>query len=245
MADAQVESDITRYRPSRGLQTILSVTFFLILLFMVNALAGALWLATHNLQGDSLIFMLMFVTGAVLLLYAGIFLFAASHSEVYLGPDKALMVLPNWRGPTPFFPYTECEVPYKDLAAVETRCEIYRYMVLPVIVQSASLVRKDGKRLTLGYVRENPEDPSMPFHTIAEQIAERAGVPLVHKGVVEGNNGLRALIQDEPGWDAPELDPARLDAIRRLEQVGWKVMVGVLAVATVAAIAFQASRMLG
>ena len=99
----------------------------------------------------------------------------------------------------------ECEVPYKDLAAVETRGEIYRYMVLPVIVQSACLVRKDGKRLTLGYVRENSEDPPMPFNTIAEQIAERAGVPLIRRGIVEGNTGLRALIQEEPGWDAPEL----------------------------------------
>jgi hypothetical protein len=245
MANAQVDSDITLYRPGRGLQTILSVTFFLIMLFMVNALAGAIWLATHNLQGDSLIFFLMFVTGGVLLLYAGIFLFAASHSEVHLGPDKALMVLPNWRGPTPFFPYMRCEVPYKDLMAVETRGEIYRYLVLPVIVQSACLVRKDGKRLTLGYVRENPDDPSMPFHTIAEQIAQRAGVPLVHKGIVEGNKGLRALIQDEPGWDAPELAPERLDALRRAESIGWKVLIAALAVATIAAVAFQASRMLG
>ncbi|WP_088348788.1 MULTISPECIES: hypothetical protein [Rhodomicrobium] len=245
MADAQLDSEPTLYRPSRGLQTILSVTFFLIMLFMVNALAGALWLATHNLQGDSAIFLFMFVTGSVMLLYAGIFLFAASHSEVHLGPDKAVMVLPNWRGPTPFFPYTECEVPYKDLASVETRGEIYRYLVLPVIVQSACLVRKDGKRLTLGYVRENPEDPSMPFHTIAEQIARRAGVPLVHKGIVEGNSGLRALIQDEPGWDAPQLAPERLEVLRKAERFRWTALMGALAVAMVAAVAFQASRLLG
>ncbi len=245
MVDVQLANDITRYRPSRGLQTILSVTFFIIMLFMVNALAGALWLATHNLQTDSLIFFLMFVTGAVLLLYAGIFLFAASHSEVHLGPDKATLVLPNWRGPTPLFPYTESEVPYKDLAAVETRGEIYRYLVLPVIVQSACLVRKDGKRLTLGYVRENPEDPSMPFHTIAGEIAKRAGVPLVDKGIVEGNRGLRALIQDEPGWDAPQLAPERLDALRRMESIGWRVLIATLGIAVLAAIGFQASRLLG
>lgn len=245
MVDVQLANDITRYRPSRGLQTILSVTFFIIMLFMVNALAGALWLATHNLQTDSLIFFLMFVTGAVLLLYAGIFLFAASHSEVHLGPDKATLVLPNWRGPTPLFPYTESEVPYKDLAAVETRGEIYRYLVLPVIVQSACLVRKDGKRLTLGYVRENPEDPSMPFHTIAGEIAKRAGVPLVDKGIVEGNRGLRALVQDEPGWDAPQLPPERLDALRRMESIGWRVLIATLGIAVLAAIGFQASRLLG
>ena len=245
MANVKVLDEVTRYRPSRGLQSILSVTFFLIVLFMVNALAGALWLATHNLQTDSVIFFMMFVTGGVLLLYAGIFLFAASHSEVHLGPDKATFVLPNWRGPTPLFPYTECEVAYQDLAAVETRGEIYRYVVLPVIVQSACLVRKDGRRLTLGYVRENSEDPPMPFHTIAKQIAERAGVPLIHRGIVEGNAGLRALVQDEPGWDAPELSAERLASVRRLESIGWKILFAALAVAAIAAIAFQASRMVG
>ena len=245
MANVKVLDEITRYRPSRGLQSILSVTFFFIVLFMVNALAGALWLATHNLQTDFAIFFMMFITGGVLLLYAGIFLFAASHSEVHLGPDKATFVLPNWRGPTPLFPYTECEVAYKDLAAVETRGEIYRYVVLPVIVQSACLVRKDGRRLTLGYVRENSEDPPMPFHTIAAQIAERAGVPLVHRGIVEGNAGLRALVQDEPGWDAPELSAERLASARKLESIGWKILFALLAVAAIAAIAFQASRMVG
>jgi len=243
-ANVKVIDEITRYRPSRGLQSILSVTFFFIVLFMVNALAGALWLATHNLQTDSAIFFLMFVTGGVLLLYAGIFLFAASHSEVHLGPDKATLVLPNWHGPTPLFPYTECEVPYKDLAAVETRDEIYRYFVLPVIVKSACLVRKDGKRLTLGYVRENAEDPPMPFHTIAERIAERAGVAVTYRGIVEGNAGLRALIQEEPGWDAPALTVERLEAVRKLESTGWKLLIAALAVAVIAAVAFQASRMI-
>lgn len=235
--------EVVVYKPSRGLQTVLSVTFFLILLFMVNAIAGCLWLATHNLHTDSVIFFLMFIISSILLLYAGIFLFAASHSEAHIGPDRALLVLPNWRGPTPFFPYTEVEVAYKDLSGVETRGEIYRYLVLPVIVQSSCLVLKNGKRVTLGYVRETPDDPSMPFHTIAEMIAERAGVPLVHRGVVEGNAGLRALIQDEPGWDAPQLAPDRLDELRRMEKTGWRTMIILLGLVAVAAILFQTSRL--
>lgn len=245
MASVQEASDVVTYRPSRGLQTILSLTFFFILLFMVNALAGAIWLATHNLQTDSLIFALMFATGAVLLFYAGIFLFAASHSEIHLAPDKAVMVLPNWRGPTPLFPYTETVVPYKDLSAVETRGEVYRYFILPVIVQSACLVRKDGQRLTLGYVRENHEDPWIPFHSIAEQLANRAGVPLRDRGVVEGNKGLHAVLQDEPSWDAPPLAQDRLEKLRRLERYGWTVLVLAFVLVAIAAIGFQATKLLG
>jgi hypothetical protein len=245
MATTETVKSGLSYKPPRGLQTIMSETYLLILLFMVNAIAGAIRQATRNLQADAVIFSVMFLIGAVLLFYAGIFLFAASHSEIHVGPDNATMVLPNWRGPTPFFPYTECQVPYKDLAAVETRSEVYRYVALPVIVQSACLVRNDGRRLTLGYVQENPQDPWLPFHTIAEQIAEKAGVPVVHRGVVQGTTGLRALMQDEPAWDAPEITPEKLETIRKSEKRGWTILIALIAVVTVGSIAFQASRLFG
>lgn len=245
MTDAQPSLGITQYKPSRGLRGVLSVTFFLIMLFMVNALAGAIWLATHNLHTDSVIFVLMFTTGAALLLYAGIFLFAASHSEVTLGPDKATLVLPNWRGPSPLFPYTETEVAYANIAAVETRGEIYRYFVLPVCVRSACLVGKDGQRLTLGYVRNNSLDPAMPFHVIAEEFARRAGVPLVDRGIVEAGHGVRALVQDEPGWDAPAIAAERAAFLEQRENLGWKIAMALGAVAILLAVGFQVSRFFG
>jgi len=243
MTNAQPADGTVLYKSTRGYRGILSATFFVIVLFMVNALAGAIWLATHNLRTDSVIFVLMFATAAVLLLYAGVFLFAASHSEVKLGPDKATLVLPNWRGPTPLFPYTETELSYADLASIETRGEIYRYFILPVSVQSACLVRKDGKRLTLGYIRHNSLDPAMPFHTIAEDLAKRAGVPLVDRGIVEAGRGLRALVQDEPGWDAPGLAEERVAHLRRQENFRWKAVMGFGVLAIVLAVGFQVSRM--
>jgi hypothetical protein len=245
MATEGSPAEILSYKAPRGLQTILGLGFFLILLFMVNAIAGSLWLATRNLPVDAVIFFAMFVIGAILLFYAGIFLFAASHSEVHIGDDKAAFVLPNWRGPTPLFPYTECRVPFQDLAAVETRSEVYRYFVIPVIVRSACLVRKDGERLTLGYVQEDPQDPWIPFHTIAEQIAAKAGVPIVDRGVVEGSSGLRALIQDEPGWDVPVIEAERLDRLRRIEKLGWTVLVVVILLLGIASVGFQAVRLFG
>jgi hypothetical protein len=244
MASAEVPAESLDYKAPRGLQTILGAAFFLTLLFMVNSIAGAIWLATRNLPVDAAIFFAMFLVGSVLLFYAGIFLFAASHSEVRIGADKATFVLPNWRGPTPLFPYTECRVPFKDLAAVETRAEVYRYFVIPVVVRSASLVRKDGARITLGYVPDDPQDPWIPFHTVAEQIAAKAGVPVVDKGVVECQPGLRALIQDEPGWDAPAIGAERLEALRRSERIGWTAFFGLIALLAVVSLAFQATRLL-
>jgi hypothetical protein len=187
----------------------------------------------------------MFLVGAVLLFYAGLFLFAASHSTVQLHEDKASFVLPNWRGPTPLFPYSKCQIAYDDIAAVETRSEVYRYFVLPVVVRSASLVRKDGRRLTLGYVQEQPQDPWIPFHTIAEQVAERASVPVVYRGTVDGTSGLRAVIQDEPAWDAPVIPEAQLQNLLMRERIGWISLVAFLALALFGAVAFQVWRLTG
>ena len=237
------ETEILSYKPPRALQIILSVGFFLLILFMVNAFAGSIWLAMRNLELDAVIFGLTFVLGGVLLFYAGLFLFAASHSRVNLNADAANFVLPNWRGPTPLFPYSECTIPYSDVAAVETRSEIYRYFVLPVIVQSASVVRKDGRRLTLGYVQEQPLDPWIPFHTIAEQVAQRASVPITHRGVVDGSTGLRALVQDEPPWDTPEISEEKVEAIRKRERLSWITVVFFLALVLFGALAYQIARM--
>ncbi len=231
------------YKPPRALQIILGVAFFFLLMFMVNAFAGSIWLAMRHLEADAIIFALMFMLGAVLLFYAGIFLFAASHSRINLGADAAKFVLPNWRGPTPLFPYSECTIPYDDVAAVETRSEIYRYFVLPVIVRSACLVRKDGRRLTLGYVQDQPLDPWIPFHTIAEQVAQRASVPITYRGVVDGSSGLRALIQDEPPWDTPEVPEEKVEAIRKRERLSWISVVFFLALVLFAALAYQIARM--
>jgi hypothetical protein len=245
MANIKTADDVTIYKPARGMQVVLGIVYFLVVLFVLNALAGSIWLITHNLFLDALIFFVMCLAGLALLFYATIFLFAASHMEVRLGAEKAIFVLPDWHGPTPLLPYFEYHIPYADIASVETRGEIYRYFILPVIVQSACLVRKDGKRITLGYVRDHSEDPSMPFPAIAESIAKKAGVALIRRGFVEGNQGLRALIQEEPGWEAPELPSERLIALRKRENTGWKSVVVVLAVVLAMAVTFQLYRLYG
>lgn len=128
---------------------------------------------------------------------------------------------------------------------METRSEVYRYFALPVTVRSASLVRKDGARLTLGYVQENPQDPWIPFHTIAEQIAERAGIPIVNRGTVDGSSGLRALVQDEPSWDTPEISAERVVKIQKAERIGWTALVMLLGLVIFTAVGFQIYRLTG
>lgn len=237
--------NLTVYKPGRGLQWVLSITFLLLLLFLVNSIAGSIWLASHKLWTDASIFALMFLLGGVLLLLTGIFLFAASHTEVRLGPDRFTMVSPNWRGPTPLFPYREMEIAYGDIAAVETRGEVYRYMSLPVIACACCLTRKDGKRFTMGYMRENPTDPAIPFQEIAAEIARRAGVSLVNKGVVDAGGQFRAIVQDEPPWDAACLAQERIDALRSKEGLAWKAAATLLLMLVAAGVLFQIVRLYG
>lgn len=243
--EAMASGELPAYTHGRGLRVVLSVGFFLFLLFVINAGAGTIWLATHNLPGTALVFGLMFVVGLVVLLYLGIFLFAASHTELHLGPEVVRMVLPNWRGPMPLFPYTEVEIPYDQIAAVETRGEIYRYLIIPTLMRSVSIVRRDGERFTLGYIRENTTDPAVPFNEVAGRIAERAGVSVRRRGVVDCGNRFRVMMQDEPGWDTTECTAEDVDKARKREKWLWILAFGIFTLAVVAAIIFQIIELYG
>ena len=239
MAQAMASGELPAFTHGRGLQFVLSAGFFLFLVFVINAGAGAVWLATHNLPGTAVVFALMFIVGLIVLLYIGVFLFAASHTELHLGPEVVRMVLPNWRGPMPLFPYTEMEVPYDQIAAVETRGEIYRYLLLPTLMRSVSIVRKDGERFTLGYIRENTTDPAVPFNEVAQRLAEGAGVGVTRRGVVDCGNRFRVMVQDEPGWDTAECSSDDVEKARRREKWLWIGALGLVTLAVIAAIAVQ------
>lgn len=245
MAQAMASDGLPAYTHGRGLRVVLGIGFFLFLLFVINAGAGAVWLATHNLPGTALVFGLMFVAGLIVLLYIGIFLFAASHTELHVGPEVVRMVLPNWRGPMPLFPYTEVEIPYDQIAAVETRGEIYRYLVMPTLMRSVSILRKDGERFTLGYIREATTDPAVPFNEVAQRIADRAGVTVRRRGVVDCGNRFRVMVQDEPGWDSAECTAEDVEKARKHEKWLWIIALGILSVAVVVAIAFQIVELYG
>lgn len=228
-----------QYTPGRGYKYVLMATFFLLLAFILNALVGAIWLASNKLWSDAVIFSLLFVIGMGMLFFAGIFLFMASHAKVVLAPDKVIAVLPNWRGPTPLLPYTQLEIPYQDIAAVEKRGEIYRYYILPVLVEAACFVRRDGKRFTLGYVRANAAEHTLPYHEIADEIGRRAGVGVRYRGIVNAGRRFRAIVQDEPDWDVEVMSESEAARLREVESRAWKYAIIGMAVAISAGILFQ------
>lgn len=241
---AQTIGNATVFKSGKTLKIILTISFALLLLFIANAIIGALWLASHKLWTDAGIFMILFGFGIFLLIANAVFLFAASHVEVRMEPEKCIMTLPNWRGPTPLFPYTQLEIPYKDVAAVETRSEIYRYFALPVVVHASSFVRRDGKRFTLGYMRETSEDHAVPYREIAAELARRAGVEVSHRGIVDGGKRVKAIAAGEPCWETATLDEAAVADLRKRETMVLRVAATAFMVFVLGGLAFQGYRLL-
>jgi hypothetical protein len=239
MAKVSITPEVTIYKAGGKLRPMLYHTFLFLMLLSMTALIGAIWLVSIGHWGSAVLFLLIFVAGGAALFLVGLFLFSLSHTEIQLRASKATFVLPDWRGPTPMLPYSEYEVPYADLASVEVRGEVYRYFSLPVIVKAVSILRKDGSRLTLGYVLDEVENPAMPFPSIAAQIAGRARVPLNRHGVVEAGVNGHSLLQDEPGWDTPELSEEQIEAFRAEQHRSWFITAIAIAAAAVTASGFM------
>ncbi len=241
MAKTQ-SGDVTVFKSGGALKTMLTISFAFLLFFVANSIAGAVWLAVRNLWTDAGIFIILFGIGVILILLNAIFLFAASHVEVRMEPDKTVMTLPNWRGPTPLFPYTQMQIPYKDIAGVETRREIYRYFNLPVVVHHSSFIRKDGKRFTLGYMRESSEDHAVPYREIAAELARRAGVGVIDRGIIEAGSREKSLLKDEPPWDVKPVDESQAAAVLDKEDFFMKAASVAFIVFVVGGLIYQIAR---
>ncbi len=224
---------------SSGLKYTLGFTFFLAVLFAVNAIVGSVWLARHNLWLDAIIFLLLFGAGCWLTFFAAAFLFNATTTKIELGRDGVEMVLPNWRGPTPYVPYTRITLPYKDIAAIETRGEIYKYYVLPIASRCLTLVRKDGRRFHIGYTRENASENAFPYDELAQELSKRTGLPIADKGRVQGGTRLRALLHDAPPHDAPTMADAEATVLMSEEGKAWKIAMAAIVVVIAGGLLFQ------
>lgn len=230
------------FRSSAGLEYVLGAAFFFAVLFAVNAIVGSVWLARHNLWLDALIFVLLFAVGLWLVFFAGAFLFSATSTEARLGPDRVELLIPNWRGPTPYFPYIRAAIPYGDIAAIETRSEIYYYYILPVVVRGLTLVRKDGRRLKIGYTRENASENAFDYDVLADELSRRTGLSINYRGTVKAGLRLRALLHDEPHDSAPPLAEAEIARLRGAEGKAWKAAIAASVIIIAVGLTFQGVR---
>ncbi len=242
IATAGASNETTRYTATTGLWITLGFVFFLAVLFALNAIVGSVWLARHNLWLDAVIFLLLFGVGVWLVFLGAAFLLSASKTKVELGPQAVDMLIPNWRGPTPYLPYRHIRVDYNDIAAIETRGEIYTYYVLPIAARCLSLITKDGKRYQIGYTRENAAENAFPYLELARELARRTGLPVEDRGTVRGGTRFRALLHDEPPHDAASLSAADAAALQHAEGRAWKRAMVAIVLILVGGLLFQGIR---
>ena len=118
----------------------------------------------------------------MLLLLVG--LLHSLRAQLLLDETAVRLSLPARTGVLSILSYVRNEIPYDQIAAVETRREIYGGTLAPVLMRGARLKTKDGRAISLGYVNEANADLAIPVPVIAAEIAKRAGVPLVDHGSV-------------------------------------------------------------
>jgi len=174
----------TVYQAGTGRKIAFSFIFLVLLPFfaslvpmLVMRVRGGLW---HDLPG----FVLVAIAFSALMLLILSELVRSLRMRITLGRTKLHLTVPKAAGPTPLFGYATYDIPWGDVAGVETRREIYGGWIAPALMKGARVITKDGRQIKLGYVNEANIDPAFPFPEIAAQIALRAGVPVTDRGNV-------------------------------------------------------------
>lgn len=223
-ADA-AKPERVHYQVGGGRRTFFSFMFLLLLPFFVSLPAMLYMRLTKGLWFDTAGLAITAVAFTLLMFLILIELIFSLRTEIDLGADAVKATLPSGRGPTPMLRYKSYVIPYKDIASVESRREIYGGSLAPVLLRGSRLVLKDGTNVQLGYVSEANVDPALPYPEIAAKIAERAGISLSDQGSV-----FRSLHNKFFGIkSAPHTGPAIDDAaIAQLNRAHNNLILGLI-----------------
>ncbi len=182
-----------RYAAGFGRKFFFWTAFLLLLPFFASLPAMFYQRASKGLWFDAagLVVTSVAFTALMALLLVG--LLYSVRAQVVLGDKSVSLSLPLRGGPTPLLKYASHDVPYDQIAAVETRREIYGGTLAPVFMRGARLKTKDGQVISLGYVSEANPDSLFPVPVIAAEIARRAGVPVTDHGSVRRRVSAKVL----------------------------------------------------
>jgi hypothetical protein len=173
------------WRAGGARRTVLSFVFLLLLPFYASLAPMLFMRIRHGLWFDTVGLMLFGLGFSVLMGLLLVQLVHSIRSRVELGDTAVTFTLPAIRrGPTPLLRFTSAKVPYADIAAVETRSEVYGEALAPTLLRATRLTLKDGTRHVLGYVNEQNTDQAFPYPEIGAAIAARAGLPMTENGMV-------------------------------------------------------------
>ncbi len=224
-----VTGERTYYECGGGRKTFYALALIILLPFFVSLpvmlaqrILKGVWLDTWGLAVIAVCFTLIIV----LVLFELVFSLTA---KVDIGREAVAITLPRAGGglvPTLF--YHSRTINYDDIAAVQSYCDCYGGTFAPVVLRGTRLILKTGERIPLGFVNDVDDDPRFPFATIANQIAERAGIGITDLGHVK-----YALHQRMFGGAASGAATMPPDAVASINRGhGWFLMSIVVVVAT-------------
>jgi len=120
--------------------------------------------------------------------------------------DRLEATLPRWSGMNPRPPATTTCHPWRALAALEWREEVYRGFFMPAVYETWTLVATDGARRKVG--QSNLMSMPLPFEEFAAALRER-GVPTVDAPPLDRGSMWGPLLGREPSKAVP-VAPAAL-----------------------------------
>jgi hypothetical protein len=148
------------------------------------------------------------------------------RARIVLGESGIRLSVPAGRFGVPALSYRQAEVPYDQVAAVETRCEIYGGSIAPVMMRQARITTKQGQQHSLGSVSEADTDPLFPVKDIAERLCRNCGVQLVEREAVRRQTRKLLMGLSEEATDVP----VSADMVAALNRNHNRFMLGLVAV---------------
>lgn len=214
--DSKTKTEV--YKVGAGRKIAFLATFALMMPFFISMPVMIGMRAMHGNFADALSLGIVAVLFAIGLVFLGLQIQAASRTRIELKDDNVNIEVPSWRGPTPMAPFKVAKLKTDDIAAIEERGELYRFFGILGMPRVVSVVKKDGDRVVLGYVNELDMDPPIAFNSVAKTIADRAGVEMRDRGVVNAGSQLGALMRGTPSWDMEALSEPQVEDVRRKTQ---------------------------
>lgn len=227
------------YEASLGRKIILGIVFTCLIPFFISLPFMIYLRISTGFYYEAAVLGIFAVLFLLWMIFLGAHILSSMRTRIQLNEQDAHFVVPNWRGPLPLFPYQTISLTYENVKAVESRGEIYREAIIPVLMRASCITTKDGDRFVLGYTKEHATDPAFPFSEILHEVAMRAGLPLRDKGTILAGGQYLAALRGSPSWDKPPLSPQAVQLTRKAAQKFWWIMLAISAAILVAGVGIE------
>lgn len=226
---AKVPSGRRFYRAGGGRKLLFSLVFLLLLPFYASLPAMLYYRISAGLWHDTIGLAILAVCFTVVMVLVLFELIYSLRARLEIGDTGIRFSLPAARAGMPKLFYRRKEIPYSNMAAIETRREIYGGSLAPVLVHGTRIITQDGDKIALGYVNEANPDSLFPFAEIAREIANKAGVEIIHRGNVRRD--LRRKWLGIKAVDGPEsaISESEIETLNRRHGRALLILCGCLA----------------